>query len=141
MLTYITIGTNELQRAVAFYDAIFSVLGYSRLPAWTEDWAMWGDENNPDEGFSFCICPPFDRQPATAGNGTMFAFRAGNAELVRRFHAAGLLAGGKSEGMPGTRTAYGPDFYVAYLRDPDGHKLACVCQHYSPEADTFPDEE
>ena len=141
MLTYITIGTNDLQRAAAFYDAIFNVLGYSRLPAWTEDWAMWGDEKNPDEGFSFCICPPFDRQPATAGNGTMFAFRAANAELVRRFHAAGLLAGGKSEGMPGTRTAYGPDFYVAYLRDPDGHKLACVCQHYSPEADTFPDEE
>lgn len=54
MLTYITIGTNDLQRAVAFYDAIFNVLGYSRLPAWTEDWAMWGDENNPDEGFSFC---------------------------------------------------------------------------------------
>ncbi|HDS2795165.1 TPA: VOC family protein [Enterobacter asburiae] len=141
MLTYITIGTNDLQRAAAFYDAIFKVLGYSRLPAWTKDWAMWGDENNPDEGFSFCICPPFDRQPATAGNGTMFAFRAANAELVRRFHAAGLLAGGKSEGMAGTRTAYGPDFYVAYLRDPDGHKLACVCQHYSPEADTFPCEE
>ncbi|WP_313148826.1 VOC family protein [Enterobacter sp.] len=141
MLTYITIGTNDLQRAAAFYDAIFKVLGYSRLPAWTKDWAMWGDENNPDEGFSFCICPPFDRQPATAGNGTMFAFRAANAELVRRFHAAGLLAGGKSEGMPGTRTAYGPDFYVAYLGDPDGHKLACVCQHYSPEADTFPCEE
>lgn len=92
MLTYITIGTNDLQRAAAFYDAIFKVLGYSRLPAWTKDWAMWGDENNPDEGFSFCICPPFDRQPATAGNGTMFAFRAANAELVRRFHAAGLLA-------------------------------------------------
>ena len=50
MLTYITIGTNDLQRAVAFYDAIFNVLGYSRLPAWTEDWAMWGDEKNPDEG-------------------------------------------------------------------------------------------
>ena len=92
-------------------------------------------------GFSFCICPPFDRQPATAGNGTMFAFRADSADLVRRFHAAGLLAGGENEGEPGTRTAYGPDFYVAYLRDPDGHKLACVCQHYSPEADKFVDEE
>ena len=141
MLTYITIGTNDLQRAAAFYDAIFNVLGYSRVPAWTEDWAMWGDENNPEEGFSFCICPPFDRQPATAGNGTMFAFRADNAELVRRFHAVGLLAGGKSEGMPGTRTAYGPDFYVAYLRDPDGHKLACVYQHYSSEANKFVDKE
>jgi catechol 2,3-dioxygenase-like lactoylglutathione lyase family enzyme len=141
MLTYITIGTNDLQRSVDFYDAIFNVLGYSRQPAWTEDWVMWGNKNNPDEMFNFCICPPFDQQPATAGNGTMFAFRADNAELVRRFHAAGLLAGGKNEGAPGTRTAYGPDFYVAYLRDPDGHKLACVCHPYSPEVDTFVDEE
>ena len=75
MLTYITIGTNDLQRAAAFYDAIFNVLGYSRLPAWTEDWAMWGDEKNPDEGFSFCICPPFDGHPATAGNGTMVSVK------------------------------------------------------------------
>ena len=141
MLTYTTIGTNDLQRAAAFYDAIFKVLGYSRLPAWTENWAMWGDENHPDEGFSFCICPPFDGHPATVGNGTMFAFRADNADLVRRFHAAGLLAGGKNEGAPGTRTAYGPDFYVAYLRDPDGNKLACVCQHYSPEADEYSKEQ
>lgn len=116
MLAYITIGTNDFQRAVNFYDAIFNVLGYSRLPAWTDSWAMWG-------------------------NGTMFAFRANSAEIVRRFHAAGLRAGGKDEGVPGTRTAYGPDFYVAYLRDPDGHKLACVCQHYSPDADKLSGEE
>ena len=107
MLAYITIGTNDFQRAVNFYDAIFNVLGYSRLPAWTDSWAMWGNENHPDDEFSFCICPPFDQQPATAGNGTMFAFRANSAEIVRRFHAAGLRAGGKDEGVPGTRTAYG----------------------------------
>ncbi|MDE8558013.1 lactoylglutathione lyase [Pantoea agglomerans] len=141
MLTYITIGTNCHQRSVDFYDTVFKVLGYSRLPARTEGWAMWGDENNPDKGFSFCICPPFDGHPATSGNGTMFAFSADNAELVRRFHAAGLLAGGENEGAPGTRTAYGSDFYVAYLRDPDGHKLACVCRGYSPEADNYTDEE
>jgi len=141
MLTYITIGTNDFQRSVDFYEAVFKVLGYSRQPAWTEGWAMWGDEVNPDEGFSFCICPPFDGNLATAGNGTMFAFNADNADLVRRFHATGLLAGGKNEGVPGTRTAYGPDFYVAYLRDPDGHKLACVCRDYSPEADNYTVEE
>lgn len=141
MLTYITMGTNDLQRSVDFYDAIFNVLGYSRQPAWTEGWAMWGEDNNPDEGFSLCICPPFDGQTATAGNGTMFAFCADNAELVRRFHAAGLRAGGENEGAPGTRTAYGPDFYVAYLRDPDGHKLACVCRGYSPEADNYAEEQ
>lgn len=134
-------GTNDLQRSEDFYDAIFNVLGYSRQPAWTEGWAMWGDDNNPDEGFSFCICPPFDGHTATAGNGTMFAFSADNAELVRRFHAAGLLAGGEDEGAPGTRTLYGPDFYVAYLRDPDGHKLACVYRGYSPEADNYTVEE
>ena len=67
----------------------------------------------------------------------MFAFQADNAEIVRQFHAAGLLAGGQNEGAPGTRPAYGPDFYVAYLRDPDGNKLACVCQHYSPATDKF----
>ena len=72
MLAYITIGTNDFQRAVNFYDAIFNVLGYSRLPAWTDSWAMWGNENHPDDEFSFCICPPFDQHPATAGNGTMF---------------------------------------------------------------------
>lgn len=135
MLAYITLGTNDFKRSVEFYDAVLTVPGYSRLPAWTESWVMWGDENNPDEGFSFCLCPTFDGHPATAGNGTQFAFKADSTELVRRFHAAGLIAGGVNEGAPGTRTAYGPDFYVAYLRDPDGHKLACVCQHYSPEAD------
>ena len=98
---------------------------------------MWENENHPDDEFSFCICPPFDQQPATAGNGTMFAFRADNAKIVRRFHAAGLRAGGKDEGVLGTRTAYGHDFYVAYLRDPDGHKLACFYRNYSPDADTL----
>lgn len=137
MLAYITIGTNDFQRSVDFYDAIFNVLGYSRLPAWTESWAMWGDKNNPEKAFSFCICPPFDGHSATAGNGTMFAFQADNAEIVRQFYAAGLLAGGQNKGAPGTRPAYGPDFYVAYLRDPDGNKLACVCQHYSPATDKF----
>jgi catechol 2,3-dioxygenase-like lactoylglutathione lyase family enzyme len=68
MLTYITIGTNDLQRAAAFYDAIFNVLGYSRLPAWTRT-GQCGEMKNPDEGFSFCIWPPFDGQPATAETG------------------------------------------------------------------------
>ena len=66
MLAYITVGTNDFKRSVNFYDVVFNVLGYSRLPAWTESWAMLGDENNPGEGFSFCICPPFGKQPATA---------------------------------------------------------------------------
>ncbi|WP_426347482.1 VOC family protein [Cronobacter universalis] len=133
MLMYTTIGTNHLDRMTAFYDAIFDVLGIPRIPSWTEGWATWGESLG--EGFSFCICPPFNKKPATAGNGTMFSFKASSAEEVRKFHAAGLRNGGTDEGKPGVREAYGPDFYVAYLRDPDGHKLACVCYPFSPESD------
>ncbi|MBF4662588.1 VOC family protein [Cronobacter malonaticus] len=133
MLMYTTIGTNHLERMTAFYDAIFDVLGVPRIPSWTEGWATWGKPLG--EGFSFCICPPFNRKSATAGNGTMFSFKASSAEVVRKFHAAGLRHGGSDEGKPGVREAYGPDFYVAYLRDPDGHKLACVCYPFHPQKD------
>ncbi|WEP48363.1 VOC family protein [Cronobacter dublinensis subsp. beijingensis] len=131
MLMYTTIGTNDPDRMIAFYDAIFKVLGVSRLPSWTEGWATWGEPI--ETGFSFCICEPYNQQKATAGNGTMFSFRAASAAQVREFHAAGLRHGGSDEGRPGIREAYGPDFYVAYLRDPDGHKLACVCYPFHPE--------
>ncbi len=124
MLIYITVGTENLERAEVFYDAIFAVLKQPRQPAWTEGWASWG--GNLERGFSFCICPTFDQKPASSGNGTMFAFRAESAAQVREFHSVGLAHGGTDEGCPGTRDAYGPEFYVAYLRDPDGHKLACV---------------
>ncbi|ELQ6261171.1 VOC family protein [Cronobacter malonaticus] len=133
MLMYTTIGTNHLDRMTAFYDAIFDVLGVPRIPSWTEGWATWGEPLG--KSFSFCICPPFNKKPATAGNGTMFSFKASSAEVVRKFHAAGLRHGGSDEGKPGVREAYGPDFYVAYLRDPDGHKLACVCYPFHPQKD------
>ncbi|EOI3443243.1 VOC family protein [Cronobacter turicensis] len=131
MLMYTTIGTNGLDRMMTFYNAIFITLGVPRIPSWTEGWATWGEPLG--EGFSFCLCPPFNKQKATAGNGTMFSFSASSAEEVRLFHAAGLRNGGTDEGKPGVREAYGPDFYVAYLRDPDGHKLACVCYPFCPE--------
>ncbi|EPR9063935.1 VOC family protein [Cronobacter dublinensis] len=131
MLMYTTIGTNDPDRMIAFYDAIFKVLGVSRLPSWTEGWATWGEPI--ETGFSFCICEPYNQQKATAGNGTMFSFRAASAAQIREFHAAGLRHGGSDEGRPGIREVYGPDFYVAYLKDPDGHKLACVCYPFHPE--------
>lgn len=133
MLMYTTIGTNNLDRMVTFYDAIFAELGVSRIPSWAEGWATWGEPLG--EGFSFCICYPFNKKKATAGNGTLFSFSAKSAEQVRKFHTAGLRNGGSDEGQPGVREAYGPDFYVAYLLDPDGHKLACVCYPFHPEED------
>ncbi|MEX0275973.1 MAG: hypothetical protein AB3N07_12110 [Ruegeria sp.] len=65
----------------------------------------------------------------------MIAFPVESGDLVRRFHAAGLENGGSDEGEPGIRDRYEPDFYVCYLRDPDGNKISCFCYHYDPEQD------
>ncbi|WP_171176153.1 VOC family protein [Ruegeria sp. HKCCD8929] len=133
MNLYTTYGTNDLVRAIRFYDAVFSVLGQPRLPGWTEGWAGWGTDS--DNGTGFWICRPLDGAPASAGNGTMIAFPACDAAQVRRFHAAGLEHGGTDEGGPGVRDFYEPDFYVAYLRDPDGNKVSCFYFHYDPAKD------
>ncbi len=127
-----TLGVSDLDRACRFYDAIFAVLGVARnTNAIDEGWASWG----PDFGdsVSFSICHPFNGEPPTAGNGTMITLRASSADAVRAFHAAALANGGTDEGAPGTRERYSPDFFVAYVRDPDGNKLACVFHKYQPE--------
>jgi predicted lactoylglutathione lyase len=72
----------------------------------------------------FYVKPTFDGHPATAGNGAMIAFEARSQEQVRALHAAALAAGGSDAGQPGFRAAYGPHFYVGYLRDPQGNKIA-----------------
>ena len=72
----------------------------------------------------FYVKPTFDGRPASAGNGSMVAFEARNQKQVRDLHAAALLAGGSDEGAPGFRASYGPHFYVGYLRDPQGNKIA-----------------
>jgi catechol 2,3-dioxygenase-like lactoylglutathione lyase family enzyme len=133
MLYDITLGTNDLPRAIRFYQAVMAVLGQQRLPDEAEGWAGWAP--GPAQGVALWLCPPFDGAPATVGNGTMVTLRATSAAQVRAFHAAGLAHGGTDAGPPGLRAAYRPDFYVAYLRDPDGHKLACVFPHYSGDPD------
>jgi predicted lactoylglutathione lyase len=74
---------------------------------------------------------PLNQLPATTGNGTMVAFRARSWSEVDHFHAAALANGGGSEGAPGLRPHYSPDFYAAYVRDLDGNKLAAVCRGYT----------
>lgn len=128
MLYDVTFGTNDLPRAVRFYEAVMAVLGVKRLPD-EDGWAGWG--MGYEKGVALWLCPPFDGARATPGNGTMVTLRATSAAQVRAFHAAGLANGGTDEGAPGLRAAYSPDFYVAYLRDPDGNKLACVFPHYT----------
>jgi catechol 2,3-dioxygenase-like lactoylglutathione lyase family enzyme len=74
MILYSTVGTSDMQRAIKFYDAIFSTLGVSRAPSWNDGWAGWG--GSYDEGYGFWVCNPFDERAPAAGNGTMIAFRA-----------------------------------------------------------------
>jgi catechol 2,3-dioxygenase-like lactoylglutathione lyase family enzyme len=73
------------------------------------------------------IYTPEDGGPATRGNGTHIAFIAETRDQVHSFHEHALALGGKSEGQPGPRPHYGPNYYAAYVRDPDGNKLQAVC--------------
>jgi catechol 2,3-dioxygenase-like lactoylglutathione lyase family enzyme len=130
MTLYTTVGSSDLARSIKFYDSVFKALGVSRSPEWIETFPGWGP--NYDGGVSFWVCKPFDGGAPAAGNGTMIAFRAKSAAEVREFYAAALANGGTDEGAPGTRPYYEPTFYVAYVRDPDGNKLACVYHRYDP---------
>lgn len=127
----VTLGTRDLARAIRFYDPVMATLGLHRLSDAPAGWAGWG----PPTGTGLWLCTPFDGHPATPGNGTMITFAATSAAQVRAFHAAALAHGGTDEGPPGTRDRYEPSFYVAYVRCPDGHKLAAAFTAYSPESD------
>jgi catechol 2,3-dioxygenase-like lactoylglutathione lyase family enzyme len=136
MLSYAYFGTNDLQRAIGFYDAVLSPLGMQRCITNDPDWdlisAGWGiyEEDGARE-LAFWVGKPVNQQQATAGNGTMLAFRARSWNEVDQFHAAAIAHGGSSEGAPGLRPHYNPDFYAAYVRDPDGNKLAAVCRGFT----------
>lgn len=130
LILYTTLGSSDLKRSAAFYDAVLGTLGYRRSPESTETWAGWGPSY--DDGVSFWVTTPFDGAAPGVGNGTMIAFRAPDEATVQAFHAAALAHGGGDEGGPGTRPYYEPSFYVAYVRDPDGHKLACVFHRHRP---------
>lgn len=131
---YVTVGVSDFARARRFYEAVFAAIGVPWNPAsdTAAGWAGWGPDY--DGGVSFWICPPFDGGAPSPGNGAMTAFRAASEAEVEAFHAAAIANGGTSEGAPGTRPYYEPSFYVAYVRDPDGNKLACVFHHHDPAA-------
>ena len=133
MFTYVCLGTNDLARSCRFYDAVLGALGLARCdtsdePDW-EGWAGWGTyEQGGQREVALWVGTPFNGAPASGGNGSMVALRAASWQQVDAFHAAALAQGGSSEGLPGLRPQYNADFYAAYVRDPDGNKLAAVCR-------------
>ncbi|MGK7865702.1 VOC family protein [Falsiroseomonas sp. E2-1-a20] len=140
MFSHVTLGTNDFDRALAFYDRLLAPLG---LPRFHTDHAQGhaGYAAGPEASPQFWLMRPIDGQPASAGNGTTVAFEAPDRASVRAFHAAAMAMGAREEGSPGLRPHYHADFYGAYLRDPDGHKLCCVCHRHeatSEEPDDRP---
>lgn len=123
MIGYVTLGTNNPGASVAFYDAVLIPLGMKRKFAQENGWAGYGLPETPDADVEVLVCPPFDGNPATFGNGTMVAFRALSREVVEAAWHAGMANGGTSEGEPGFRPADSTYFYGAYLRDPTGNKI------------------
>lgn len=125
MIAYVTVGADDLDRAKRFYTAFLPALGYS-LDEGPEglSFALPVPPGERPVSPDFYVKPTFDGRPASTGNGTMIAFEVQNQQQVRELHAAALAAGGADEGAPGFRAAYGPHFYVCYLRDPQGNKLA-----------------
>jgi predicted lactoylglutathione lyase len=116
MIGYVTLGTNDLERAAKFYDAIAAELGTSRMMEWPGAIA-WG---TPGGGAGIGLTKPFDGNTATVGNGVMVALECKSREQVDRLHALAMSLGAADEGAPGPR---GDGFYAGYFRDPDGNKL------------------
>ena len=125
MISYVTIGVDDIALAKRFYAAFLPALGYTQEEsAEGLGHALPVVPGQSAEQPDFYVKPPFDGRPASAGNGTMVAFKAHSQKQVRDLHAAAIAAGGSDEGPPGFRDAYGPRFYVGYLRDPQGNKIA-----------------
>lgn len=120
MLAYATIGVADMDRAKAFYNALFAEMG-AKILMDMDRLAAYGTEQG---GALFAICIPWDEKEASPGNGPMLSVAPGSKELVDKLYAKALELGGTDEGAPGARS---DAFYGAYFRDLDGNKI-CFCQ-------------
>ena len=121
MLGYVTLGSNDLDQARAYYDALFGSIGAGRLMEFGENFTLYGTGWGQA---GIAICKPYNGAPASPGNGNMVAIALDSREKVDALHARALELGGTDEGTPGLRTPEGPQaFYGAYFRDPEGNKF------------------
>ena len=119
-LGYGTVGSNDLETAKAFYDALLGSAGITTLFPHPSGGRVYGKDGNP----FFVVLGPYDKKRATVGNGSMHGFRFDTRGEVDASHAKALALGGKDEGPPGERA---PKFYMSYFRDLDGNKLCAFC--------------
>jgi catechol 2,3-dioxygenase-like lactoylglutathione lyase family enzyme len=124
VIGYVTLGTDDLDSALAFYDALLAELGAKRLMQMGPGdggFTLYGtDWGSP----AIALTRPFDNQPQQPGNGNMISLVVDSRAKVDALHARALALGGSDEGAPGLRGDPSMNFYAAYFRDPEGHKLA-----------------
>lgn len=119
MFDHVSLGTNDVARAAAFYDPVLATTGYRQVKR-SERLVAYGVNH-----VTFSLELPIDDKAASVGNGCHVAFRAGSRAMVDNFHRTALAHGGGDEGAPGLRE-YDPHYYAAFVRDPDGNKIEVV---------------
>jgi catechol 2,3-dioxygenase-like lactoylglutathione lyase family enzyme len=129
MFSHVMVGSNDIERSRAFYDAVLGVLGAGEPLRHVNATGQVRLFYRHD-GSSFCISEPIDGEPATCANGATIGFKCSSPEQAEAFHAAGLAHGGTSiENPPGIREGGSlGSMYLAYLRDPDGNKLCAMAR-------------
>ena len=126
MFNHVMVGSNDIQRSKAFYDAVLGVLGAG------EPIRNAADSGHirlfyRHDGSTFCVSEPINGAEATAANGGTIGFKCTSAEQVKQFHDVALQHGGVScEEPPGLRDGGMGQIHLAYVRDPDGNKLCAL---------------
>lgn len=125
MFSHVTIGSNDIARSRTFYDALAAALGLVRQADYPEACGYGQPNGRP----RLWIVRPLDRNAATVGNGITIGLEAADRGAVDAAHAAAVAHGGTDEGRPRLRPHYHPNYYGAYVRDPDGNKVCIVCHN------------
>ena len=120
MIGYVMVGTNNLDKAIIFYDEVLKIINLARKD--TDDVCAGYTQNNGDGSIEFYVTKPANKKTATFGNGTQVSFLVSSREIVDKFHEIALKAGGTSEGSGGERPE-GSGVYYSYIRDLDGNKI------------------
>ena len=122
MIGFVMVGTNNLDKAINFYDTLLNTIELQRIVT-NEKYAGYAPKNKPDE-VEFYVTNPVNKEKATFGNGTQISFLVNSNELVNNFYNTGIKLGGKDEGAPGIRSG---DYYC-YFRDLDENKICAFAK-------------
>ena len=122
MIGFVMVGTNNLAKAINFYDTLLNTIELQRVVT-NEKYAGYASKNKPDE-VEFYVTNPVNKDKATFGNGTQISFLVNSKDLVNNFYNTGIKLGGKDEGAPGIRSG---DYYY-YFRDLDGNKICAFAK-------------